>query len=41
MLREENNMTKEKMVDYIVKLLDAADTKRVRIMFILLTHALS
>lgn len=34
-------MTKEKMVDYIVKLLDVADTKQVRIMFILLTHALS
>lgn len=34
-------MAKEKMVDYIVKLLDAADEKQVRLAFIFLTGFLS
>lgn len=34
-------MAKQEMIDYIVKLLNAADAKRVRAVFFCLTHALS
>ena len=34
-------MTKQEMIDYLVKLMNEADEKRVRAVFFCLTHALA